>query len=99
LTWPGFKPTIYHIWGEHANHNTTDGFKSVYKCDKKCCIQMWQKMSVYKCDKKCLYTNVTKMSVYKCDKKCLYTNVTKNVCIQMWQKMSDAWLYSSPLIR
>jgi hypothetical protein len=72
---------------------------SVYKCDKKCLYTNVTKMSVYKCDKKCLYTNVTKMSVYKCDKKCLYTNVTKNVCIQMWQKMSDAWLYSSPLIR
>ena len=24
LTWPVLKPTIYHTWGEHANHYTTD---------------------------------------------------------------------------
>jgi hypothetical protein len=24
LTWPGLEPTIYPIWGEHANHYTTD---------------------------------------------------------------------------
>ena len=24
LTWLGFKPTIYHTLGEHANHNITD---------------------------------------------------------------------------
>jgi hypothetical protein len=24
LTWPGFKPTIYHTGGKHANHYNTD---------------------------------------------------------------------------
>ena len=24
FTWSGFEPTIYHTWGGHANHYTTD---------------------------------------------------------------------------
>jgi hypothetical protein len=30
LTWPGLEPTIYHNWGEHAKHYTTEAV--ILKC-------------------------------------------------------------------
>ena len=29
LTWSELKPMIYHIQGEHTNHNTTDAVVSI----------------------------------------------------------------------
>ena len=37
LTWSGLEPSIYRMWGEHANHYTTDVVNHVFKYIKNTC--------------------------------------------------------------
>jgi hypothetical protein len=46
LTRSGLKPTIYHTWGEHANHYTTDTVAFFWLITiKTICFLRWQVMA------------------------------------------------------